>query len=190
MENFIYTHENLMNYFISNRKILIRGEVNEALALETILTLYKLTKENNKEPIYLFIDSIGGDVQAGLTIIDAMKYIEAPVYTFCYSLAASMAAVILAAGDRRFAFEHATVMIHQPLTAMQGYQKQTDLTEQAKKIEAKRKKIETMLSEYTKGKTPFKKMHKACEYDHYLTSQEALEMGLIDEIVKGSKKII
>jgi len=186
MELLDYSIENLVNEFTKDRKILLHGEINEALALKVILIINKLQKESNK-PIYMFIDSPGGSLQAGLSIIDTMEYSKVPIYTFCYSLAASMAAVILSAGDKRFAYKHSTVMIHQPLMGTEGYTKQSDLSIAAKKLENQRKKIEELLTGYTKGKTSLKKMHKACDFDNYLTSEEALNMGLIDEIVKGSK---
>ncbi len=169
--------------FMNDRRIVLDGEINQDSALQVILSLWKLTKKNNKDPIYIFINSPGGEISAGLSIIDAMRYVKVPIYTFCYSLAESMAAVILAAGDKRFAFKHSTIMIHQPLTAANGYVKQSDLSDAAHKLEAKRKEIETMLSEYSKGKSSYSVIHKACDKDNFMGTNEALKLGLIDEIV-------
>lgn len=182
----MYSTNELVNDFTKRRKVLIYGEINNKTALDVMLILSKLEQENSTEPIYLFIDSNGGSIQAGLSIIDAMNYVKPPVYTFCYSMAASMAAVILAAGEKRFAFEHSTVMIHQPLVGAQGMIKESELSEAAENLKKERNKIEELLSKSTKGKTSVKVMHKACEKDNYLTAQQALDMGLIDEII--SKK--
>lgn len=179
-----YSLDGLLNDFTSRRKILICGTIDNRLALDVMLLLSKLEKENSTEPIYLFIDSPGGSVQAGLTIIDCMNYVKAPVYTFCYSMAASMAAVILAAGEKRFAFEHSTIMIHQPSRLIvEQYVKQSDLSEAARSAEETRKTLEELLAKSTKGKTSIQEMHKACEKDNYLTAEQALKMGLIDEII-------
>ena len=179
----MYSTNELVNDFTKRRKVLIYGEINNKLALDVMLILSKLEQENSTEPIYLFIDSPGGSIQAGLSIIDAMNYVKPPVYTFCYSMAASMAAVILSAGEKRYAFEHSTVMIHQPLTGLGEVIKQSDLSDAAKKLEETRKRVEELLAKSTKGKTSIQEMHKACEKDNYLTAEQALKMGLIDEII-------
>lgn len=190
MENKDYSTESLINSFTGDRRIILNGSINEQQALRVILTLYELTKEDPNKPIYLYINSLGGDIQYGLAIIDTIHYISAPVYTFCYAMAASMGAVILAAGDKRFAYEHATIMVHQPWVGLSGPTNQTSLTEAARKLEEERKKIETLLCKFTKGKTSFEDMHKACDFDNFMPSSDALKMGLIDEIVKGEKKNI
>ena len=100
-----------------------------------------------------------------------------------------MAAVILAAGDKRYALKHATIMIHQPLVGAQGWLKNDDVNAMAERSNRIRRTIEEILAESTKGKTSLQAMHEACSRDHFLTSEEALEMGLIDEILGQNPKI-
>ena len=92
----------LTREFIANRNLLLYGEINEQTANDMLMLLTKMSAEDPSAPINLYINSPGGDVQAGLTIVDVMNSLKCPVNTICYSLAASMAAVILAAGDRRY----------------------------------------------------------------------------------------
>lgn len=174
----------LVEEFTSKRKILLIGEINDAMAAKVILTLWKLKQEDPDEPIYLFIDSNGGSVPAGLSIVDAINYIKPKVNTFCYGKAASMGAVILASGHHRVAFKNSLIMIHQPLSYLsEGFIKQSDLSESAKTLENTRNTLEDILTKSTKGKTSLEEMHKACDKDNYLTAEQALKMGLIDEIL-------
>lgn len=182
-KNTIYSKNDLINEFVNNRNVLLVGEINSQTALEIMMILLKLEQLDPDAPINLYIDSPGGSVMAGLSIIDVMESITPKVNTICYSLAGSMAAVILSSGHKRVAFKHSTVMIHQPLSGLEGFYKQTDLSERARNLEETREEIEKILANNTKGKTSFDAMHIACEKDNFLTPQEALEMGLIDEIV-------
>lgn len=183
----LYSDINLINEFVEHRNVLLYGEINSALAMEIMMILLKLEQIDPNAPINIYIDSPGGDVRAGLTIIDTMKSIKPKINTFCYSMAASMAAIILACGDKRYAFEHSTIMIHQPLSPMEGIYRQTDLSERARSLEEMRKDLETILSNATNGKTSLEAMHAACDKDNYLKPQEALEMGLIDHILNSKK---
>ena len=118
-----------------------------------------------------------------IMLSQTMNKIKCPVNTFCYSMAASMAAVILACGEKRYAFKHSKIMIHQPLLNFEGRYRQSDLSVEARELEETRFDLETILTDSTKGKTTFEEMHKACEKDNYLKPEVALKMGLIDEIV-------
>lgn len=179
----------LTREFIANRNLLLYGEINEQTANDMLMLLTKMSAEDPSAPINLYINSPGGDVQAGLTIVDVMNSLKCPVNTICYSLAASMAAVILAAGDKRYALKHATIMIHQPLVGAQGWLKNDDVNAMAERSNRIRRTVEEILAESTKGKTSLEAMHEACSRDHFLTSEEALEMGLIDEILGQNPKI-
>ena len=184
----IYSDNALVEDFVSNRNVLLCGEVTPQLAMEIMMILLKLEQMDPTAPINLYIDSPGGDVRAGLTIIDTMRSIKPKVNTFCYSLAASMGAVILACGDERYAFKHSTIMIHQPLSPMEGVYRQTDLSDRARSLEEMRADLEKILADSTKGKTSLKDMHIACEKDNYLKPEEALKMGLIDKVFNPSKE--
>ena len=179
----------LTREFIANRNLLLYGEIDQQMANEMLMLLTKMGAEDPASPINLYINSPGGDVQAGLTIIDVMNSLKCPVNTICYSLAASMAAVILASGARRYALKHATIMIHQPLVGTQGWLKNDDVNAMAERSNRIRGTIEEILAASTKGKTGLKAMHEACATDRYLSSDEALDMGLIDEILGQKAKI-
>lgn len=186
-EKSLYSENLLLNDFIEQRNVVISGEINSNLAMQVMMILLKLEQIDSNAPINLYIDSPGGDVRAGLTIIDTIKSIKPKVNTFCYSMAASMGAVILACGDERYAFKHSTIMIHQPLSPMEGIYKQTDLSERAHSLEEMRDNLEQILCESTKGKTSIKEMHDACDKDNYLKPEDALKMGLIDHIIPNKK---
>lgn len=179
----IYANDPLVDEFLKNRNIIISGTIDAELAKHVMILLLKLEKEDSEAPINLYIDSGGGVVPSGLAIIDTMNKIKCPVNTFCYSMAASMAAVILACGAKRYAFKHSKIMIHQPLLNFEGRYRQSDLSVEARELEETRFDLETILTDSTKGKTSFEEMHKACEKDNYLKPEVALKMGLIDEIV-------
>lgn len=183
----LYSETSLVDEFTKNRNILLAGPVTSELAMHIMIIMLKLEQLDPYAPINLYIDSPGGDVRAGLTIIDTMNSIKPPVNTFCYSTAASMGAVILSAGAKRYAFEHSIIMIHQPLSSMEGFYRQTDLSKKAKSLEKVRDDLEHLLASYTKGKTSLEQMHIACEEDNYMSPDQALEMGLIDEIIRKDK---
>lgn len=181
--------DTLLGEFSSARNVLLFGEVNQEMALRMLVELTKLNSLDPTAPINMYINSPGGDIGAGFAIIDVMRSIRAPVNTICFSMAASMGAVILAAGNKRYALEHSTIMIHQPLTGMQGYIKNEDINDIADRSNKIRKQVEGFLADSTKGKTTLEEMHKACSKDYYMTAEEALEMGLIDEILGVDGKI-
>ena len=131
--------------------------------------------------IKLYINSPGGEVDAGLAIYDTMQFVRAPVSTIVIGMAASMAAVILAAGEkgRRYALPHAKVMIHQPWGGVRGTA--SDIAIQAQEILKAKKLLNEILAKHT-GQ-PLEKVEKDTDRDYYLSAQEALEYGLIDQVV-------
>ena len=173
----------LVEEFQSERNLLICEDINDALALRIMLVLRHLDNESN-DPIYLYINSPGGSVSAGLTIIDNMKLVKSPIYTVCYGLAASMAALIFAAGEKghRYILPHGEVMIHQPWRQIQAAFNQSDFEREGRHFKRMRDSLEQILSE-TSGKS-IEEMHSACEHDNFLTAEEAIEMGLADSILK------
>ena len=169
-----------------NRIISLNGEINEYSGLMVILQLLYLNSENNQDPIYLYINSGGGSIDSGLAIYDVINHIKAPVYTVCCGMAASMGAFLLTCGEKghRYALPHSRILIHQPLIFGNYYntmRSQSTIAALAKGLEEKRIKLETIMAENS-GK-PFEEMHKDCERDNWMDTEEALNYGLIDCIL-------
>jgi len=140
-----------------------------------------LEMEDPDKEIMLYINSPGGSITAGMAIYDTMRYLKCEVATVCVGMAASMAAFLLAAGakGKRKALPHAEVMIHQPLGGARG--QATDIQIHAEQILRVKKMMNELLSQNT-GK-PLKTVEKDVERDHFLTAEQALDYGIIDEII-------
>lgn len=165
---------------LDNRIIFINGEINDTLSNLVISELLYLDSINTND-IDIYINSPGGSVTSGLAIIDTMNFIKSDVRTTVTGMAASMASLILASGTRgkRNSLKNSEVMIHQPLGNTSG--QATDIEIQAKRIISKKKILNKMLSNLTNQS--LKRIQKDTERDKYLTSIEALEYGLIDNII-------
>lgn len=165
------------------RIINLNGVVDEGSALGVIVELLNYNSEDKKEPIYLYINSNGGSIVHGLAIYDTMKHIEAPVYTVCTGLAASMGAFLLSCGEKRSALKHSQILIHQPLiSSRNGFaEKESQLRRIANNLQKNRELLESIMAENTKQ--PIEKLHKDCERDNWMSAEEALKYGLIDEII-------
>ncbi len=188
-EKSYFLNESVDN-FIRSRNIPLVGEVNGQMALNTMMMLLQMNEESREKPITLYIDSGGGSVPAGWTIIDTMNAISAPVDTICYGTAASMAAIILAAGRKRYALPHSLIMIHQPsLVTAEESVRQEDFQVLADRIKSTREGAERFLAERSNGKADQARFHEACRLDTYLSPEEALELGIIDEILGGEKRL-
>ena len=183
----IYHYSNLIEEGLKERNVYINSSINGTTGLEISLVLKKLDKDNHR-PIHLFINSPGGSVLDGMIIIDTMKTIKSPVYTYCMGIAASMGSLILSQGDKRFAYQNSEIMIHQPLIAGGIGGSQSDIEIVAKNLQRTRNHAEKMMANSSKGKSTFEKIHEICEKDTFLTPKEALELGLIDEIVQNAVK--
>ncbi len=166
---------------LNDRIIFLGEEINSVSANLVIAQLLHLESQDAEKDISIYINSPGGEVTAGLAILDTMNYIKPQVSTICVGMAASMAAVLLSSGakGKRFCLPNSLVMIHQPSGGAQG--QQTEIEIAAQQIKATRKKLNQILSD-TSGK-PFEQVEADTERDHYLTAEEALEYGLIDRIV-------
>lgn len=162
------------------RIIFLTGEVNDSMASIIQAQLLFLEAEDPDKDIYIYINSPGGSVTAGMAIYDTMNFIKPDVGTICTGLAASMGAFLLCAGadGKRICLPNAEVMIHQPLGGTQG--QCTDMLISARHIERTRNKLESIIAAKS-GKT-VEEVHEACERDNWLTAEEAKEFGLIDEI--------
>ena len=168
---------------LKDRIIFLSGEINNEMADVAVAQLLFLEAEDPDKDIMLYINSPGGLVTAGMAIYDTMNYIKAPVSTIVIGMAASMAAVLLAAGTKgkRVALPNAEIMIHQPLGGAQG--QATDIAIQAEQILKSKKKINRILADCT-GKSE-EQIAADVERDRYLSADEALEYGLIDNIFKS-----
>ncbi len=175
---------------LKDRIIFIGSQIDDPVANLIIAQLLFLESEDPEADIHLYINSPGGSVSAGLGIYDMMQYIRPDVSTYCTGLAASMGAVLLAAGakGKRYALPHAQIMIHQPLGGAQG--QATDIAIQAKQILHLREKINQILVSHT-GQ-PYEKIDRDTDRDRYLSADEATEYGIVDSVItyrsKAAKK--
>jgi ATP-dependent Clp protease, protease subunit len=167
---------------LKDRIVFLGTAIDDNVANIVIAQLLFLESEDPSKEIFLYINSPGGYITSGLAIYDTMQYVKPPVVTMCIGQAASMGAVLLAGGQkgRRFALPHSRILIHQPLGGVQG--QATDIGIQAKEILRTREELNLLLSRHT-GQ-PIEKVTADTERDFYMTSAQACEYGLIDEIVE------
>lgn len=165
---------------LEDRIIMLSGEIDDAVANTIVAQLIYLEGKDPEKDICLYINSPGGSVSAGLAIYDTMNYVKCDVSTICIGLAASMGAFLLSSGKKgkRFALANSEIMIHQPLGGAQG--QASDIKIQADHILKIKQKLNKILSENT-GK-PIEQIEKDTDRDNYLSSEDALEYGLIDKI--------
>jgi ATP-dependent Clp protease protease subunit len=166
---------------LRERIVFLCDEVNDQIASLVTAQLLFLEAEDPDKEIFLYVNSPGGMVTAGLAIYDTMQYIRPPVSTLCFGQAASMGAILLAAGasGKRYALPHARVMIHQPLGGAQG--QATDIDIQAKEILRIRAEINGILAKHTGQDVD--RIQAVTERDRFMTGQEAVDFGLIDEVI-------
>ena len=175
---------NLSTLLLESRILFIGIEINPEMANAIVSALLYLDSVSH-EPIKLYINSGGGAVCAGYAIIDTMRMIESPVETVCVGMAASMAAVLLVAGEKgkRFALKHSRVMIHQPMGGIQGQASDIEIT--SREILKLKNELYTIISQHS-GQ-PFDKVYQDSDRDYWMTSQEAVEYGMIDKVLEKSK---
>ena len=164
------------------RIIFLGQEVTDALANRIVAYMLYLDSDDPNKPIYLYINSPGGSVTAGLAIYDTMQYIKADVITICLGLAASMGSFLLSAGTKgkRLALPNSRIMIHQPMGGTRG--QATDIEIEAKEILRVRSELNNMLAERT-GQY-LDKIEKDTDRDYYMSAEEAKEYGLIDQVIE------
>ncbi|MCB9253317.1 MAG: ATP-dependent Clp endopeptidase proteolytic subunit ClpP [Bdellovibrionaceae bacterium] len=167
---------------LKERIIFIGTAIDDALANLVLAQLLFLESEDPSADIHIYINSPGGSVSAGLGIYDMMQFVKPDICTYCTGLAASMGAVLLAAGTngKRFSLPNSQVMIHQPLGGVQG--QASDIAIQAKQILYLKEKLNNILVDHT-GQ-PYEKIEKDTDRDNYLSAAEAKEYGLIDQVVE------
>ena len=172
--------------FLKTRQILLSGEVNKALA-EKIVRQLLILEADSDDPIYVYIDSPGGDVNSGYAIFDMIRFVKAPVYTIGMGLVASAGALIYLAApkERRLALAHSQYLIHQPLCEWKGTA--TELEINAREIEKTRAGLNKLIAEET-GKD-VAQVEKDTDRDYWLNAEEAKEYGLVGKIVSTRKDL-
>ena len=165
---------------LKDRIIILSGEIDDAMSNSIVAQLLYLDGINHDD-ISIYINSPGGSITAGMAIYDTMNFINSKVSTICIGMAASMAAFLLSSGEKgkRYCLENAEVMIHQPLGGAQG--QATEIKIAAERILKLKKRLNMILASNTCK--PLKKIEKDTERDYFLDSNEALEYGIIDEIL-------
>ncbi len=167
---------------LKDRIVFLGTPIDDHVSNLIIAQLLYLESEDPDREIYFYLNTPGGHVSSGLAIFDTMRYVRCPVHTFCMGQAASMGAVLLAAGEKgkRFALPHSRILIHQPLGGFQG--QATDIDIQAREILRLKDRLNAILSDLT-GQ-PLSKVQADTERDYYLESQQAREYGIIDEVLQ------
>ena len=171
---------------LKTRSILISGEIDKKMAEKVVNQLLMLEAEND-EPIKVFIDSPGGDVDSAYAIFDMIRFVKPKVTMIAMGLAASAGALILLAGDKenRFGFPNSHYLIHQPLSGVRGVA--TEIEIHAKEIEKTRQKINALIAKET-GKS-LAKVEKDTDRDYWMSAEEALEYGLISKIISNRSQL-
>ena len=166
---------------LKDRIVFLGGTVTDDVANVVTAQLLFLESEDPEREINMYINSPGGSVTATLAIYDTMQFLECPIATYCMGLAASGAAIILAAGTKgkRFALPHSKIMAHQPWGQVGG--QVSDIEIQANEILKDRRRLNEMLAHHT-GQ-PIEQIEKETERDRYFTAQEAKEFGLVDDVL-------
>lgn len=176
----------LYSRLLSSRMIFLTGEVDDAVADLIVAQLFYLEAEDPKKDIILYINSPGGVVTAGLAIYDTMQYISCDIATICIGQAASMGAVLLAAGEpgKRMALPNARIMIHQPLGGAQG--QASDMEIQVKEMNRIKQLLNEILVRHTNQSVEV--VRRDTDRDFFLTAKEAVEYGLLDKVVSHRKQ--
>jgi ATP-dependent Clp protease protease subunit len=176
----------LTEKFLKTRQILLSGEINKELAEKVVRQILVLEADNDN-PIYIYIDSPGGDVHAGFAIFDMIRFVKCPVYLIGMGLIASAAALILLAVDKdhRLALPNSQYLIHQPMSVMKGFA--TDIEIHAQEMAKTRDKLNKIISDATG--TPLEQVAKDTDRDYWLNSEEAKSYGLVSKIINTRKEL-
>lgn len=166
---------------LKDRIIFLGGPIDDAVANNIIAQLLFLDSEDQKKEIQMYINSPGGEVYSGMAIYDTMKYVKAPVSTICVGMAASMAAFLLAGGEKgkRFSLPNSRILIHQPAGGTQG--QASDIKIQAEEILQIREEMNKILAKNTSQ--PLKTIERDTDRDFYMRADEAKKYGIIDKVI-------
>lgn len=176
--------ERIAERFLDKRQIFLWGAVTDKSAEMIVERMLFLEATDPGKPIYFFINSPGGVITSGMAIYDVMRMISSPVYTITMGMAASMGAILLTVGEKghRYVFEHAKVMIHQPLISGQIIAPAIDIKIHAEEIKKTREELNRILAETT-GQ-PLSRVEKDTDRDYYLDGKGAVEYGLADKVLR------
>ncbi|MCP4717177.1 MAG: ATP-dependent Clp endopeptidase proteolytic subunit ClpP [Deltaproteobacteria bacterium] len=166
---------------LKDRIVFLGGAIDDHIANIVIAQILFLESEDPEKDIHMYINSPGGHVTAGLAIYDTMQYVKSPVSTLCFGQAASMGAVLLAAGEagKRFCLPRARILLHQPMGGFQG--QATDIDIHAREIIRMRDDLENILVHHT-GQT-YEKIHDDTERDFFMSGEQGVEYGIIDKVI-------
>jgi ATP-dependent Clp protease, protease subunit len=172
---------------LKERVVFLVGPVNEVTANLIVAQLLFLESENPDKDIFFYINSPGGSVSAGLAIYDTMQFIKPDVSTLCVGQAASMGALLMAAGDpdKRFALPNSRVMIHQPMGGFQG--QASDIEIHAKEILYLRERLNEILAKHTKQ--PIEVIRRDTERDFFMGAQDAVKYGIVDKVLVSRENV-
>ena len=175
----------IFSRLLIDRIIMVNGEIESQMATAIIAQLLFLDAQDPDKDIYMYINSPGGEVNAGMAIYDTMNFIQSDVRTIVVGMAASMGAFLLSSGTqgKRYALPNSDLMIHQPLGGAEG--QASDIKIAADRILFLRRRLNKILAKNTKQ--PLRKIEKDTERDYYLDAEEALQYGLIDQVIKKEK---
>ena len=178
----------IFSRLLKDRIVLLGSEVNDAVASLVCAQLLFLESQDPEKEIYLYINSPGGSVTAGMAIYDTMNYITPPIATVCMGRAASMGAFLLSAGQKgmRYALPNSQVMIHQPLGGFQG--QATDIDIHAREILRMRETLNGLLAKHT-GQ-PIEKIAQDTERDNFMTAEMAQAYGLVDKVLASRRDLL
>lgn len=178
----------IFSRLLKDRIVLLGSEVNDAVASLICAQLLFLESQDPEKEIYLYINSPGGSVTAGMAIYDTMNYITPPIATVCMGRAASMGAFLLSAGQKgmRYALPNSQVMIHQPLGGFQG--QATDIDIHAREIPRMRETLNGLLAKHT-GQ-PIEKIAQDTERDNFMTAEMAQAYGLVDKVLASRRDLL
>ena len=167
---------------LSNRCIFLEGEINSDSALEIIKALLLLIKEDATAPINLIINSPGGEINAGMTIYDAIQSVETPIRMFCVGKAYSMGALLFLSGKSgRFMLPNSELMLHEPLLSGKIGGNTTSIKELSDSLIKTREKLNNIIAKHS-GRS-LEEVEKATDHDHFYSAEESIEFGLCDKIV-------
>ena len=178
----------IFSRLLKERIIFLTGEVNDEMSSLVCAQLLFLESENPKKDIFMYINSPGGSVTSGMAMYDTMQYISCDVNTVCIGQACSMGSFLLAAGTKgkRFSLPNSMIMIHQPSSGFRG--QVTDIEIHARNLVELKKRMNKLYSQHTGQKLSV--VEKAMERDNFMTPEEALKFGLIDQIVANRSEIV
>ena len=175
----------IFSKLLEERIIFLVGPINDATANLVVAQILYLAAKNPNQDIKLYINSPGGSVTAGLAIYDTMQYVKCPISTICIGFTASMAAILLAAGEKgkRYALPNAEILLHQLAGGVTGEAVEIEIT--AKQIIKIKEKLNKIVAHHTNQ--PLKKVEKDTDRNFYLSAQEAKEYGIVDGVIKPRK---